>query len=97
MAELWLAGRYHDAFNPTARELFYNFSRDAMFSAGVDALWLDATGPLGHALLRCCGGGCCGWWLLRRLLLRRRLLRWRLLRWRLVAVAAAAGGCCGGC
>jgi alpha-D-xyloside xylohydrolase len=37
--------QYYDAWNPVARQQFYNYSRDAMFSIGVDALWLDATEP----------------------------------------------------
>lgn len=42
-----LGGSYYDAWNPKARELFYNFSRDAHFAIGVDSLWLDATEPEG--------------------------------------------------
>jgi alpha-glucosidase (family GH31 glycosyl hydrolase) len=36
---------YYDAWNPAAREQFYQFSKDAHFSIGVQALWLDATEP----------------------------------------------------
>jgi alpha-D-xyloside xylohydrolase len=36
---------YYDAWNPKARELFYQFSRESMFAIGVDSLWLDATEP----------------------------------------------------
>ena len=38
---------YYDAYNPRARELFYQFSKTAHFDIGVDALWLDATEPEG--------------------------------------------------
>ena len=38
---------YYDPFSPQARETFYNFSKTAHFSIGVDALWLDATEPEG--------------------------------------------------
>ena len=38
---------YYDAYNPRARELFYQFSKKAHFDIGVDALWLDATEPEG--------------------------------------------------
>lgn len=45
----WLLGKsnYYDAWNTDARDLFYNFSKTAHFSNGVDALWLDATEPEG--------------------------------------------------
>ena len=36
---------YYDAWNPSARALFYGFSKAAMFDIGVAALWLDATEP----------------------------------------------------
>ena len=36
---------YYDAWNAEARELFYSYSKGAMFDIGVDALWLDATEP----------------------------------------------------
>jgi alpha-D-xyloside xylohydrolase len=39
--------QYYDPYNPAARELFYSFSKKAMFDIGVDALWLDATEPEG--------------------------------------------------
>eukprot|EP00054_Salpingoeca_dolichothecata_P027116 m.197218 g.197218 ORF g.197218 m.197218 type:complete len:845 (+) comp25869_c0_seq5:185-2719(+) len=38
---------WFDPYNPGAREQFYNFSLDSMFSIGVDSLWLDATEPEG--------------------------------------------------
>lgn len=43
----WMLGDSptYDAWNPSARELFYNFSKASHFSIGVDALWLDATEP----------------------------------------------------
>lgn len=40
-------GNYYDPYNAAAREQFYQFSKEAMFSIGVDALWLDATEPDG--------------------------------------------------
>eukprot|EP00928_Gymnodinium_smaydae_P034702 TRINITY_DN24534_c0_g1_i6.p1 TRINITY_DN24534_c0_g1~~TRINITY_DN24534_c0_g1_i6.p1 ORF type:complete len:458 (-),score=42.48 TRINITY_DN24534_c0_g1_i6:74-1447(-) len=43
----WILGdsEYYDAFNPSARDLYYNFSNASMFSIGVDSLWQDATEP----------------------------------------------------
>lgn len=43
----WLLGgsNWYDAWNPSARDLYYNYSKAAHFSIGVDALWLDATEP----------------------------------------------------
>ena len=36
---------YYDAFNPDARALYWQLMRDAIFSKGVDAWWLDASEP----------------------------------------------------
>ena len=36
-----------DVWNAEARALFFNFSSEAHFSIGADALWLDATEPEG--------------------------------------------------
>lgn len=43
----WTLGtsNFYDAYNPRARELFYNFSKTAHFDIGVDSLWLDASEP----------------------------------------------------
>ncbi|CAB9518595.1 Alpha-xylosidase BoGH31A [Seminavis robusta] len=41
------ANQYMDAWNPLARNLFFQFSNQAHFSIGADALWLDATEPEG--------------------------------------------------
>lgn len=38
---------YYDPYDPSARDMFYNFSNASMFDIGVDALWLDATEPEG--------------------------------------------------
>jgi len=37
--------RYYDAFNPKAREQYWELMRDRLFSLGYDAWWLDATEP----------------------------------------------------
>merc|ERR1719446_21021 len=43
----WILGNsdYYDPFDADARELYYNFSKSAHFSIGVDSLWMDATEP----------------------------------------------------
>jgi alpha-D-xyloside xylohydrolase len=38
---------YYDPWSAEARDLFYQFSKKAHFSIGVDSLWLDATEPEG--------------------------------------------------
>jgi alpha-D-xyloside xylohydrolase len=38
---------YYDPWSAEARDIFYQFSKAAHFSIGVDALWLDATEPEG--------------------------------------------------
>ncbi len=35
----------YDAFNPSARKMYWQFINDRLFSLGVDAWWLDATEP----------------------------------------------------
>ncbi len=37
--------RFYDAFNPAARELYWDQVRDQIWSKGVDAWWLDASEP----------------------------------------------------
>jgi alpha-D-xyloside xylohydrolase len=39
------ASEYMDAWDPLARNLFFQFVDEAHFSIGADALWLDATEP----------------------------------------------------
>jgi alpha-D-xyloside xylohydrolase len=36
---------FYDAFNPSARQLYWSQMNQALFSRGVDAWWLDATEP----------------------------------------------------
>jgi alpha-D-xyloside xylohydrolase len=36
---------FYDAFNPAAREAFWNQIKPALFEKGIDAWWLDATEP----------------------------------------------------
>jgi alpha-D-xyloside xylohydrolase len=38
-------GSFYDAFNPGARELFWDQIRDNLYDMGMDAWWLDATEP----------------------------------------------------
>ncbi|HON52173.1 MAG TPA: glycoside hydrolase family 31 protein [Bacteroidales bacterium] len=40
---------YYDAFNPKAREAFWNQIKPAIFDKGFDAWWLDATEPDMHS------------------------------------------------
>lgn len=45
---VWFEGaiqRYYDAYNPKARELFWKFVNDKLFSIGMDAFWLDGDEP----------------------------------------------------
>ncbi len=67
---------YYDAWNPMAREQFYQYCKEAMFDIGVACLWMDATEPenfpnvnaqaylgTGNALFNRLGlwvGRCCG-------------------------------------
>ncbi|WP_205741230.1 TIM-barrel domain-containing protein [Geofilum rhodophaeum] len=45
----WIAdgymGSFYDAYNPGARELFWDQIRDNLYDLGIDAWWLDATEP----------------------------------------------------
>jgi alpha-D-xyloside xylohydrolase len=36
---------YYDAFNPAAREMYWNQMNNWLFTKGIDAWWLDATEP----------------------------------------------------
>lgn len=36
---------FYDAYNPQARELFWNLVDDKLYKKGVDAWWMDATEP----------------------------------------------------
>jgi alpha-D-xyloside xylohydrolase len=49
----WVGEGYHstfyDAFNPGARELFWNLMDKNLFSKGIDAWWLDAVEPDMHS------------------------------------------------
>jgi len=40
---------FYDAFNPEARELFWNLMNESIFQKGFDAWWLDATEPDMHS------------------------------------------------
>ena len=41
----WNSGKVYDAFNPEAREVYWQFIKRGLFDAGVDAYWMDATEP----------------------------------------------------
>ncbi len=38
-------GSFYDAYNPGARQLFWDQIRDNLYDIGIDAWWLDATEP----------------------------------------------------
>lgn len=38
-------GSFYDAYNPGARQLFWEQLRDNLYNIGIDAWWLDATEP----------------------------------------------------
>jgi alpha-D-xyloside xylohydrolase len=37
--------QYYDAFNPSARKMYWKQMRDSLYAKGIDAWWLDATEP----------------------------------------------------
>jgi len=41
----WAAFKYFDAFNPAANDLYWDYVKKGLVSAGVDALWIDSTEP----------------------------------------------------
>jgi alpha-D-xyloside xylohydrolase len=41
----WNNGRVYDAFNPEARDLYWQYLKKGLFDIGVDAYWMDATEP----------------------------------------------------
>jgi len=41
----WNPQAYYDAFDPGARQMYWEQLRDSLFVKGVDAWWLDATEP----------------------------------------------------
>ncbi len=41
----WCGGKVYDAWNPSARDLYWKFVRKGLFDVGVDAFWMDGTEP----------------------------------------------------
>lgn len=41
----WAGFRYYDAYNPAARDLYWQYADRGLFSKGVDAWWMDSTEP----------------------------------------------------
>lgn len=41
----WAAFKYYDAFNPAANDLYWDYVKKGLVSAGIDALWIDSTEP----------------------------------------------------
>ena len=41
----WCGGKVYDAWNPSARNLYWKFIQKGLFNVGVDAFWMDATEP----------------------------------------------------
>jgi alpha-D-xyloside xylohydrolase len=41
----WTNGRVYDAFSTEAREIYWRYINKELFSAGIDAWWMDATEP----------------------------------------------------
>ena len=41
----WAGFRYYDPYNPDARDLYWKYANDGLFSKGVDGWWMDSTEP----------------------------------------------------
>jgi len=41
----WNGGKVYDAYDPAAREIYWNYVKKGLFDNGVDAYWMDATEP----------------------------------------------------
>ncbi len=41
----WAGFKYFDAYNPAARDLYWKYANEGLFSKGVDAWWMDSTEP----------------------------------------------------
>lgn len=41
----WAGYKVFDAYNPTARDIFWKYFKDGLYDKGVDAWWMDATEP----------------------------------------------------
>src|SRR6266496_2339813 len=41
----WGGFKFYDAYNPAARNLYWQYANDGLFSKGVDGWWMDSTEP----------------------------------------------------
>jgi alpha-D-xyloside xylohydrolase len=41
----WGGFKFYDAYNPAARDLYWKYANDGLFSKGVDGWWMDSTEP----------------------------------------------------
>ncbi|MBN2213679.1 MAG: DUF5110 domain-containing protein [Bacteroidales bacterium] len=41
----WAGFKYYDAFNPAANRLYWKYLKQGLYSAGIDAWWIDSTEP----------------------------------------------------
>jgi len=41
----WAGYKFFDAYNPAARDLYWKYANEGIFSKGVDAWWMDSTEP----------------------------------------------------
>jgi alpha-D-xyloside xylohydrolase len=41
----WAGYKYFDVYNPAARDLYWKYANEGIFSKGVDAWWMDSTEP----------------------------------------------------
>jgi alpha-D-xyloside xylohydrolase len=41
----WAGFKYVDVYNPAARQLFWKYTNDSLFSKGMDGWWMDSTEP----------------------------------------------------
>lgn len=41
----WSGGKVYDAYNPEARNIYWNYINKGLFKIGIDAFWMDGTEP----------------------------------------------------
>lgn len=41
----WAKFKYYDVYNPAARDLFWKYTNEGLFSKGMDGWWMDSTEP----------------------------------------------------
>jgi alpha-D-xyloside xylohydrolase len=41
----WASFKYFDVYNPAARDLYWKYTNEGLFSKGIDGWWMDSTEP----------------------------------------------------